>query len=280
MMFIRQNTFKNLPKVLILTLMILSNCFAMELGSKEILGSKQEDKLERCVICYEDFPTKDLLGLHCGHKFCKKCLVEFVRSQTNAGVIPPRCPCCRKDFTDEDVDNVLEEHIFEVWDFLKNLHVMNKEEDFFSCRTPNCRNGLLYSKEDENDGEIWKCDKCLYQYCLKCKREAHTGSCDDYQKYLEDNLLTRLSVRQLFNIGEIKRCPKCRIFTHRVNNNRDIMCERCGTSWCWHCIKLRGLCQCLLRKRKRSKEDSAKGKYRKKRKLNEDEDEDEDEGED
>jgi len=293
-MFIKQNTFKNLPKVLILTLMILSNCFAMNSGSnnnkRPLTGlyrlgipGVNPNSLEYCFICKDNSPVKDLLSLHCGHRFCKKCLVEFVTSQTRMNIIPPCCPCCRKHFTDKDVDNILEEHVFEAWDFLRNLDVMKKEEDFFSCCTPNCRNGLLYSKGDE---KMWKCDECLHQYCLTCKKEAHTGLCEDYEKYLEGDDQRGLSVRELFQAGKIKRCPECRIYTHRVDDEiRDIICERCGTSWCWYTIKLRGFCDCALhskvsgKKRKRSKRDSAKGKYKKKRKLNEDEDEDEDEDE-
>ena len=287
MISIRQNFFRNLPKAFILALTVLSHCFAFamqEIRSNNgrplpsiydlgIPGFDVKDKPESCRICLEDFPIKDLQSLGCKHKFCKECLLEFVKGKTRERHFPHPCPLCRRGFTDADMENILEKHIFEIWDYIRSFDIMKRDDNFFACRTPDCNNGLLYSQEDS---QIWKCDKCLYQYCLRCKEEGHTGSCADYDMYLRSNNLKGLSVKRLFELGKIKRCPRCRIFTHRVNNKCDIICERCSTSWCWHCIKLRGLCKCRRRrlrlltgkKRKRPEDDETEEKSTKKRKLN------------
>jgi len=230
MISIKQNIFRGLPKAFILALAILfqfNYCSAM----KETKASKEVKS---------NIATKVLLSLNCGHKFYRDFLMELVRYQVEEeNNFSYCCPICLKSFTDEDVKNIFEEHVFERWDYLRNLHIMKKDKNFFSCRTPNCCNGLFYFK---GDSQIWTCDMCRHQYCLCCKKEGHTGSCEDYEMYLKRNSLQKYKVRELFKLGKIKRCLFCRIYTHCVNNNIDITCERCSAHWCWHCMKFHGYC--------------------------------------
>jgi len=195
----------------------------------------------KCPICLDEVPESKVhtLACHPTHRFCRTCLHSAIKTQSKSLKFPPNCPLCRKDFTDADVQSNVSGRVFEMWDYLRNFNDVRKEDDFFACR--HCRNGVLVEK---GDSRIWKCDRCQLQYCLKCKREGHTGDCDEYEMYLRRKHLGRLSVKDLFQKGKLKRCPACQIYTHRKTESMNMSCERCGTSWCWRCIRLKGHCKC------------------------------------
>lgn len=49
---------------------------------------KSKIKQSECPICYEEYLNEDIKNLECGHKFHKKCIVEWCKITLN-------CPMCR-----------------------------------------------------------------------------------------------------------------------------------------------------------------------------------------
>jgi IBR domain len=39
--------------------------------------------------------------------------------------------------------------------------------------------------------------------------------------------------------GKIKLCPKCTIYTEKINGCNYLKCTKCQTEWCWLCHKIK-----------------------------------------
>ncbi|KAN0068614.1 SNF2 family N-terminal domain containing protein [Elaphomyces granulatus] len=65
----------------------------------------QSESSGECPICAEE-PMIDPAVTSCWHSACKKCLEDFVRHQTNQGVLP-RCFSCREPVTRQDIFEVI-----------------------------------------------------------------------------------------------------------------------------------------------------------------------------
>lgn len=73
-------------------------------------------KVTECEICFERYNTKDKIPkiLHCGHTFCKSCLVKSKLNSDNKLI----CPVCRKSEIFSDIDDLSTNRV--IFDLLYN----------------------------------------------------------------------------------------------------------------------------------------------------------------
>jgi hypothetical protein len=48
-----------------------------------------------CPICYETYPSAEIIRTDCSHNYCKDCLISYFKSLNNNNTTPS-CACCRK----------------------------------------------------------------------------------------------------------------------------------------------------------------------------------------
>jgi len=92
------------------------------------------------------------------------------------------------------------------------------------CPTPDCP--YIYELPNVGNKGAWnpkfECPICDAVYCLKCKKDFHFGKV----------------CQGVINPGEMgdqrKKCPRCKFFVKRVNNNKILYC-RCGKQFCFFC---------------------------------------------
>ena len=53
-----------------------------------------QDLYSNCNICFETFPTDDIIHTNCNHTYCLECLVGYINSIKDKTSIP-NCPACR-----------------------------------------------------------------------------------------------------------------------------------------------------------------------------------------
>jgi hypothetical protein len=108
---------------------------------------KQKPEVCQCPICYKNInDKKNMVVTKCGHKFCSKCIFDYLKSNDNGN----KCPMCRATyapsmetqakFTDRQVTNTIKLHLDEI--ILDNSNTLEPRDDII-IRNPN--NGRIYN---------------------------------------------------------------------------------------------------------------------------------------
>lgn len=108
---------------------------------------KQKPELCQCPICYKNInDKKNMVVTKCGHKFCSKCIFDYLKNSDNGN----KCPMCRAvyapsmetqaKFTERQVNNTIKQHLEEI--ITNNSNTLERRGDII-IRNPN--NGRRYN---------------------------------------------------------------------------------------------------------------------------------------
>ena len=115
---------------------------------------KQPKVVEQCPICYKNLhDNKNIVITKCGHKFCSKCIFDYLKSNDNGN----KCPMCRvtyapsmetkPKFTDRQVINAVKSELDDI-NFVNNSNLQTVRTDTFI--NPNSRRRYhINSRTDE-----------------------------------------------------------------------------------------------------------------------------------
>lgn len=119
-------------------------------------------ELLECIICKETYT--DPIDLHCGHNFCRQCIVDYACNVEQQSMIPKECVCpiCRKpmDLSASELRTKPSNYT------LKNIIAAVKANNEIS--TTKCSN--------HNKDHIIYCETCNEAKCFKCFK----GTCKAY----------------------------------------------------------------------------------------------------
>lgn len=98
---------------------------------------KQPKVVEQCPICYKNLhDNKNIVITKCGHKFCSKCIFDYLKSNDNGN----KCPMCRvtyapsmetkPKFTDRQVINAVKSELDDI-NFINNSNLQTVRSDTF-----------------------------------------------------------------------------------------------------------------------------------------------------
>ena len=98
---------------------------------------KQPKVVEQCPICYKNLhDNKNIVITKCGHKFCSKCIFDYLKSNDNGN----KCPMCRvtyapsmetkPKFTDRQVINAVKSELDDI-NFVNNSNLQTVRSDTF-----------------------------------------------------------------------------------------------------------------------------------------------------
>ncbi|KAK3990154.1 DNA repair protein rad5 [Cladorrhinum sp. PSN332] len=73
--------------------------------SAHVLTQIRDEASDECPICYEE-PMIDRTVTGCWHSACKKCLLDFIKHETDHHEVP-RCPSCRESINPRDLFEVV-----------------------------------------------------------------------------------------------------------------------------------------------------------------------------
>ena len=108
---------------------------------------KQKPEVCQCPICYKNInDKKNMVVTKCGHKFCSKCIFDYLKNSDNGN----KCPMCRAvyapsmetqpKFTERQVNNTIKQHLDEI--ITDNSNTLERRGDII-IRNPN--NGRRYN---------------------------------------------------------------------------------------------------------------------------------------
>jgi hypothetical protein len=115
---------------------------------------KQPKVVEQCPICYKNLhDSKNIVITKCGHKFCSKCIFEYLKTNDNGN----KCPMCRvtyapsmetkAKFTERQVINAVKSELDDI-NFVNNSNLQTVRSDTFI--NPNSRRRYhIRSRTDE-----------------------------------------------------------------------------------------------------------------------------------
>lgn len=114
---------------------------------------KQPKVVEQCPICYKNLhDNKNIVITKCGHKFCSKCIFDYLKSNDNGN----KCPMCRvtyapsmetkPKFTDRQVINAVKSELDDI-NFINNSNLQTFRSDTFI----NPRSKRRYHINSRND---------------------------------------------------------------------------------------------------------------------------------
>ena len=103
---------------------------------------------------------------------------------------------------------------------------------FATCPKPDCPNGngfflkdviinLVKAKGLPLVSPVHKCNLCWSIWCAKCNKSHPGRLCPED----DDDVLG----------PDDKKCPQCKIITHRIDGCFHMNCTRCNVHWCWEC---------------------------------------------
>ena len=195
---------------------------------KDNNNKNNNDELE-CEVCYEKInkDDKELYAIKCGHLFCKNCWFNYLKTLIMKGKVD-KIKCmhhgCNEILSKEFIlKNISEYNILvEKYNkFLRRDEIFNNKNKKL-CPKPDCDSFL-------EKNELSKYVKCEYghEYCFEFLNPPHgNNKCDNGLeiKFVE------------FPKGKnMKRCPKCQIYTEKNNGCNHMTCANCQYQWCWLC---------------------------------------------
>lgn len=225
---------------------------------------KHNSRLVKCPVCDE---TKETIFLfNCGHSICLDCFQLFCESKLNSRELLlvdsiGYTVNCVFDCTDSFIENTHYLHILSNRDYERYQDFGAEEyvlRNGVICPQPNCSQGMLIDKSEDNKCTKICCVSCGFLFCSKCKAAYHEGECPTTDIFLDSirsnsantpktfgqllkqklSVLTWNKDDQKNSEIVIKRCPGCKCPTERHGGGcLHMTCKMCSLNWCFLCEK-------------------------------------------
>lgn len=212
------------------------------------------DKVETCLICYNDAPPLRAVRLRCHHGwYCAQCILRHAEARLEQGHATVVCPECGVELAERELRKMLPTEVIERLLARSLEQVVSSTSDLWACPTPNCPMRVALE-----EGEIprLKCTLCNKVSCLRCGRQPyHRGrTCEEfaeYQRSTRQNKKDMLkqqdeeSLRKWLEETGAKQCPTCRMAITKQNLGNQstqysechkMFCRNCNTKFCFKCL--------------------------------------------
>jgi hypothetical protein len=188
---------------------------------------KEENKEEKCEICYDIRVDKWTLPT-CGvHYFCLDCIKQYLETKiSDSQVQSIACPGenCISKFSEADLFSHLSNESFAKYKkFLeRDNHLRDPSVKF--CIKPDCQ-GFIRGC---HINPLSLCNKCKFEMCFKCGKAWHKDkTCDEVQD-LEYNSWALNK--------DVKECPRCKFKIEKNQGCDHMTCIVCHYEFCWLCM--------------------------------------------
>lgn len=204
---------------------------------------KQYDALQRavpatfeCGVCLEEQSEHMVSQIDpCGHRFCRNCILSYLRSKLGEHRFPILCPTCAADRGTEDPGTInstmallvgLNEDEFTVFSELE----LASFSVLLHCRR--CEQAVFVDKDEFNEQSVLVCPLrgCNHIWCKACSRTIEIGgprhSCDGTSE-----------LRHLMDQQGWKNCPGCSSPILKTDGCNHMTCiaPGCNTHFCYRC---------------------------------------------
>ncbi len=189
-------------------------------------------KVWKCAICFDDFLPDNLYILDkCNHKYCSKCLNDYVDAMVLDAHTTIVCPDCKAPMEHHEALQLMKPEYrtrFEKICLDRALSTMN---DVLMCPSADCGNAFI---RDPASRDI-HCMSCEHRFCADCKRVPHPDipRCEDVEQILK----TREEVAsEAWVAGYARPCPQCHAPIQKDSGCNHMKCGLCKYNFCWICM--------------------------------------------
>lgn len=189
-----------------------------------------------CPVCMQKSIVDHVLGLTCGHVFCRDCWQMYFQVQIQSGM-STAIECMGKGC------NILVHEDF-VLSLLTNSHLRDKYQEYtFSdhvkshpelrfCPGPNCT-VVVRAKVCKAKRVI--CNSCSTSFCFKCGIDYHAPTdCETIKRWLTK--CADDSETANYISAHTKDCPKCHVCIEKNGGCNHMQCSKCKHDFCWMCL--------------------------------------------
>jgi ariadne-1 len=199
-----------------------------------------------CEICWNEVKGADVLGLECGHSFCKSCYksyIEYAVSTDLASAASLKCPLpnCKFLVTVKILRSFLSMDIFEKLLKFSRRSFIENSYNFLQCNGEDCPQAFLLkykgtSKSILKQADLW-CRTCLSSRCTKCEKNAHMPvPCSLFSKWCDKAEGRDDSVSAAWIKTNTNPCPKCKRQIEKNQGCMHMTCLKCRHEFCWLCF--------------------------------------------
>lgn len=197
---------------------------------------------KECQICTDDgFTSAEMLGMPCGHEFCRDCWGQFVEFMIQGGPSCVRTTCpqanCREAVTEEEVAAVRPDLLAKYQSFqLRSFVEINGMARW--CPGPGC-NRVAMEMDGVSVGDfsrVAECDECDTRFCIRCGQEPHSpATCKELARWNEK--CRNESETANWILANTKACPKCSSRIEKNQGCNHMSCQQCKYEFCWVCLR-------------------------------------------
>jgi len=192
--------------------------------------------LFECRVCMEKQPEDYVTLLDpCGHKFCRPCIKNYVRSKLTDHCFPILCPVCmtgRPEGNIGMVTNVIVQQVgiteqqYKKWVELEMAGVSVP----LHCRK--CKRSFAVDRQDLEETDTIFCPLpwCDHIWCKLCQQTIE----EDGPEHSCDGVL---ELDRLMKLRGWKYCPSCKMAIEKAEGCNHMTCisPGCNTHFCYSC---------------------------------------------
>lgn len=216
-----------------------------------------------CNVCFTDKQGSQFITFRkCCHYFCKDCMKSYFELRIAEGNVHTlNCPHdkCTTQADSTLVRQIVSKDVFDRYDSLLLSRTLETMSDIAYCPRQTCQCALLVDICER----IGTCPACNFVFCPFCKRAYHgVAPCRFNSKmkgqickdYLEGDASRKAELESHYGkrtvkclVEEVlseewlgtnsKPCPHCNASIEKTDGCNKIICFRCGTYFCWLCLK-------------------------------------------
>lgn len=190
----------------------------------------------QCGICLEEQSESDVCQVDpCGHRFCRDCVLSYLRTKLGEHRFPILCPICATDRGSGEPGTITSV-VAQLVGLTEDEYAVFTELELASfsvllhCRK--CQQTIFVDKDEYNEQSVIVCPLrgCNHIWCKACSRAIEIGgpphSCDGSSE------LTHLMAQQGW-----KNCPGCSTPIVKVDGCNHMTCiaPGCNTHFCYLC---------------------------------------------
>lgn len=187
-----------------------------------------------CPVCF-DKPTASISLPQCGHKWCRVCMANYLKTSVENRSFPLIClgdgGKCKERVPLSTARRILSTPEYNtIVEVAFTTYVQARPNEFRYCPTPDCTQ--VYRPSSRRDDLILQCPACLLRICPYCHVEAHDGfDCPE-----ADDPGGKL-LQEWMSKNDVKPCPGCKVRIERAEGCNHVTCTRCKTHICWVCMQ-------------------------------------------
>ncbi|XP_054712792.1 E3 ubiquitin-protein ligase RNF14-like [Uloborus diversus] len=217
-----------------------------------------------CNICFADKKGSDCTVFKsCNHFFCNECIKSYFEVQIKEGnIYSLNCleGKCSSQADGTMVKKIVSSELFERYDSLLLSRTLENMSDIAYCPRQKCQCPLLL----DTCGRMGACPACKFVFCSFCKMAYHgVAPCNFksgqkrqiFDEYMNADAARKAELEKSYGrkamkslvedclsdswiSSNSKNCPHCQSVIEKTEGCNKMTCFRCGSYFCWLCLKL------------------------------------------